>query len=192
MFCVSHIKVSKTAFHWAPPQSMIYRHVAGSQLWGTPYSAQSINTHISEQPLNQSQTQGGLTDVLYWCVAAGGQPGGWDWFWIVWSINKNQSHCATVKVVYTVFTYMKGSTHNDFNPSARILNVWSWDFTQHVRCCAYYCFHVCHILVYTWCHNHLTHSLLYVTQCELNKQLSRKRKPRARCTMTLRFELHFI
>lgn len=51
MFCVSHIKVSKTAFQWARPHkgSMIYRHVARSQLWGTPYSAQNINTHISEQ-----------------------------------------------------------------------------------------------------------------------------------------------
>lgn len=29
---------------------VIYRHVAGSQLWGTPYSAQNINTHVSEQP----------------------------------------------------------------------------------------------------------------------------------------------
>lgn len=159
---------------------MIYRHVAGSQLWGTPYSAQSINTHISEQPLNQRQTQGGLTDVLYWCVAAGGQPGGWNQSWTVWSINKNQSHCATVKLVYTVFSYMKGYTHNHFNLSPRIL-IWSWDFKQHVGCCATdYCFHECHIIWFICGVITIYTHMLYCMLHNVNSIISKENKTKSK------------
>lgn len=121
---------------------------------------------------NQRQTQGGLTDVLCWCVSAGGQPGGWNHFWTVWCINKNQSQCATVKLVYAAVGYMKGRSrgHFDLNP---IILIWKWDSTQRVRCC------VCTLLlswmtlhwVCTWCHSQLTRVLLQIT---LSRRISRK------------------
>lgn len=86
---------------------------------------------------NQKQTEAGPTDVLHWCVAEGVQPGGWNQSWTMWSINKNQSHFATVELVYTVFSYMKATTHSYFNPNPRFLFS-KGDFRQRVKCCVYW------------------------------------------------------
>lgn len=104
--------------------------------------------------LNQRQSQGGPTDVLYWCVAAGGQPGeevetspGLCDPLIRTSLTVSQ--CATVKLVYTVFSYMKGSNRKHFNSNPRtIFSNWPSHRMKDV--------------VSTACYSHECHSICFI------------------------------
>lgn len=95
-------------------QACCWFSTVGNPIFGTEHK----HSHFATTQ-NQRQTRGEPIDVLCWCVAAGGQPGGWNQSWTVWSINRKQSPRATVKLVYTVFSHMKGWSHNDFNPNPR-------------------------------------------------------------------------
>ena len=57
----------RDSLSWSPAhtdRALIYRHVAGSRLWGTPCSAHNINTRVSRMTLNHRQMQGGLSVVV--------------------------------------------------------------------------------------------------------------------------------